>query len=353
MPKKQPKERFVLFGRGKLVHVVHTKAYDLKNSQCQTVRKQWVAGKVTTGKGLSPEATLALDGCERCGTQAVAKRLLPDEAKRAERKDKRDAVIDRSKGETLSQRARKNRKEAKADKPKKVKVERKPRKTMAGFRSTGGGYEDKTQGKAMEVVEFAQANGWAAKADKDKGWRVTATKDDMVIHVWFAEGKYDLSREAEIIVGNWTGKLRGAHAARRQMDASLTDRDRPHPKPGVGRSGPRAKPQDDEPVEDESPEDARKRVPFSLDDEDIVIIDAVKGMNIRWRNGTSGKVETARVPSSVGKSKRPLISITQHPKTGRRILDFLQVVEVGKDGEIVGGERNVALDKIVRVVEAS
>lgn len=351
MSKEPPAPRFVMFGKGKVVHVIHTKAYDLKNGQCPTVRKNIVAGNVDykkSHKGLSPEATLALPTCTNCGTEVVAQRLIPEETKRAARKDKRDEVMDRAK-------ASKPKSKSSKVKESKPKPDRKPTKAMAGFRSTGSGYEDKTQGKAEELAQFARDNGWSAKATEDKPrWRVNATKGNQTIVVWFLDGKFDLSFEGYLEVGNWRGKLRAAHAVRRQIDMALDDRMRPHPHPGAGRSVARSRKADIVP-EDESPEDAAKRVPFSVDDDPIVIVDMLLGKRIQWRNGVSNTVEEAVVPSEVrGKGKhckRDKVTLTEHPKTGKRMLDFLVVDSANEDGEVYGPERVVALEKIIRVLD--
>lgn len=346
---KTPKPRFVMIGKGKYVHVVHTELFDRKNSKCQTVRKATVAGKVPGGS-LSPEAALALDGCDNCGTHEVAKAALPAESKRQAAADKRDDVLKRAKGETLSE---KRRKAVKTEKPKaepKAKAEKPakaPAMTKAGPRSVASSKDgDPAKAKAEQLILFGKEHGWDSTLTKDEEtghWVVTAERGNETITAWYIDGKYDVGRHAEITVGSWTGKLRGAHACRRQMAAE--GRDRPHPEPGKGRTGPKRKETEEEIAENESPEDAAKRVPFSSDDDDIVIIDMLKGKTIRWRNSISGKVEEAMVPSN---SKRTII--TTHPKTGRRILDFLEVVESEGGHEVVGPERNVALDKIVRVL---
>ena len=130
-------------------------------------------------------------------------------------------------------------------------------------------------------------------------------------------------------------------------------RDRIHPEPGKGRTGPR-KAAEEEVPEDESPEDAAKRVPFLIDDDEAEVLDAVMGKTIRWRNGVSNKVDTANVPPAVRPSrktaKRDVIKITVHPKTGRRMIEFLEFMGQDEHGEVYGPERVVALDKIVRVV---
>lgn len=347
-----PKPKFHLLGKSKFVHTVYTNAYDVKKSQCQQVRKYVVAGKVDyKSTGISADAALALDSCEACATHEVIKQAQSPEEKRAKRKADANDLLEKIRDEQPGRKKAKG-KPAKADKPVKEKVAKvaKPTTTKSGMRSVGSNADS----KARALADFMTENGWSTTIGKDEATGhvvVAGTNGDQNINAFFIDGKYDVSRHAVIAVGAWSGTLRGAHAVRRQVDTSLDDRDRPHPAPGKGRKGPRKKvdAEPDEPVEGESPEDARRRVPFSLDDPDVFIIDTIKGHTIRWRNGVSGNVEEATVPGSIGKGKRPLITVNAHPKTGRRILDFIQVIAVNENGEVYGPERAVYLDKIVRV----
>jgi hypothetical protein len=353
-----PTRKFMLIGKaGKVVHVVTTKANDLKQggrgSECQQVRKAWVAGKIDPKhKGMSPDAALALDCCTRCETAGVAKSMIkPDKAERAA---KRDEVLERAKGKP----AKKSKpakmakgKESKADKPKAERKEPKPTKAKSGFRSVGSS----SDAKAEALRAFCADNGWAATLGKDDTTGhvvVIAHQGTTIINAFFIDGKYDVARHAFISVGSWKGTLRGAHAVRRQVDSSLDDRDRPHPKPGVGRSAPRAKAKDEVVPEDESPEDAAKRVPFLMDDDDDTVLAALLGKTIRWRNGVSGNVEEARIPVKANGGKRAKVTLSVHPKSGKRILDFISVDSIGEHGEVYGPERAVRLDRIIRVVDA-
>lgn len=355
-----PKEKFITIGKGKVVHVVRTKAADLKEgvdgSQCPTVRKAWVAGNIKPSvKGISPEAAMALDECSRCHTHDVAKAVSlmneSPEEKRAKAKEKRDEVLERAKGGKPKPKAKDKPVKASKDKGK-DKAEKTPKEpkapsmTKSGPRSTGSGETD----KANQLVEFAKAHGWKTTLEKDgQHWRVTAVRGQETINVWYIDGKYDVARHAEVVVGNWSGKLRGAHQARRQM--ANEGRDRPHPEPGKGRSGPRKKNAEDEAIPaDESPEDARRRVPFALDDDESVIIDAIKGKTIRWRNSTTKQIEEATLPDKANGKKRPVIKISDHPKGHTRILEFLSVEGMSEHGPLYGPQRFVALDKITRVV---
>lgn len=365
---KQLKFKYTTIGAGKVVHVITTKVADTKaasdtpGSQCPAVRKAWIADKLKgTTKGLSPEAASALDGCSRCGTTAIAEAEVkanePADVKRAKAEAERDDLLDRAKtgrakGEPTKAEVKAAKKpvktkpepKSKGDKPKKDKA---PSMTKSGPRSIGSG-----EAKVAALVEFAIEAGWKAKHEKDGDHtKVVATRGDELINVWFIDGKYDIARHAEIVVGSWVGKLRGAHAARRQMSAE--GRDRPHPSPGTGRSKmSKGKSGGDEPdaPSDESPEDARKRVPFSLDDDEGTIIEAIKGKMIKWRNTTSGAVEEAWLPDKARGKKSSLIAVKDHPKSGRRILEFLTVISVTGEGASYGPQRFVYLDKIIRVV---
>lgn len=362
-----PKAKFTTLGKSKFVHVVRSKAFDLKprekgGSGCQQVRKYTVAGNVNYKSTISPEAALALENCAHCETHDVATALLPKPSK-ADRKQESDDFRERfakeaaGKGKTKPKKVAKAKavKEPKA--PKQPKDRKPPKPTKSGPRSVvPSGTADPAKAKAEMLSAFGDEHGWKSKIEKDGNtghWVLVSTRDDETIYTYFIDGKYDIARHAEVIVGTWTGKLRGAHGVRRQMSGE--GRDRPHPSPGTGRSGPRKSKAEVEAEADEheSPEDARKRVPFSLDDDPVAIIDAIKGRTIRWRSNAvdGGMMDSAWLPAEAKGKKRDKIEIVDHPKTGKRILRFFTVVSITEHGEQYGPERSVYLDKIVRVVE--
>lgn len=342
--------KFTTLGKSKFVHVVRTKREDLRaknGSQCQQVRKYQVANTVPK-KGISPEAASTLEPCEACDAARLIKMALksrdPEERKQAAA-DTREKI--KREGMTDGQRRKADKKAAKQAKPKKEKVKRQAKPTKSGPRSTGGS----TQEKADALGAFAKEHDWSVTTfDAKPGIRLVAKKGDQTITCHFVDGKYDTTRHAMLKVGNWEGKLRGVHGCRKQMAGE--GRDKPHPNPGQGRSGPRKKREEPDVPEDESPEDARRRVPFLLDDPEADIIEKIRGQIIRWRNSQSGTVEEAWLPNKVKGHKRDVITITTHPKTEKRMVNFLTVAAVTEDGEQYGPERSVYLEKIVRVVSA-
>lgn len=340
MAASQPK--FMILGKSKYVHVITTKSKDMRDggagSQCQQVRKFHVAGKMPKGSGLSVEAAAALDPCPNCNTAEAIKAMETPEQKRERAKERAKETLDKIRYESLTK-AQKAKK-SKSSKPKKERVGK------AGRASAGD-----TRAKAEALAAFGKEHGWSVGVDEaNPGLVVTAVRGAETITCFFVDGKYDTTRHASLAVGDWRGKLRGVHGCRKQMAGE--GRERPHPEPGKGRSGPRSRHKvsdDDEVSEDESPEDAKRRVPFSLDDEALVIIDMIKGKTIKWRNGTTHKLEEAWLPADANGKKRSKITITEHPKTGKRMINFLTVTSVGEHGEQYGPERTVYLDKIVRV----
>lgn len=345
--------RFTTLGKSKFVHVARTKAQDLKSkggSECQQVRKFQVANTVPK-KGLSPEAAAALEPCQSCNATThiitALKASQSPEDRKAAAADRTALVRERASGKKPRKAAKvKAVKAEKAEKPKKTSM------TKSGPRSVVSGAEDGAKAKAELLAAFGDEHGWKSKLlkDADTGhWVLVQSKGDAVINTYFIDGKYDVGRHAEIIVGEWNGKLRGAHAVRRQM--SLEGRDRPYPSPGKGRSVPHtsAKADEDSVPDDESPQDATRRVPFLIDDDASTIIEAVKGKVVRWRNGVSNGVEEARLSAEVKGKKRDRITITEHPQTGKRMINFMTVVSMSDGAENYGPERSVYLDKIVRV----
>lgn len=360
-----PKPKFMMLGKSKFVHVVRTKAWDLKHSECQMVRKMQVAGNVPKGNGLSPEAAHELDPCSHCEPGALIHDMLPStkERRKQETQDLLEQMREARKpktshglntkgfgsfldGNKKAPKSKKARKSEAGDKAPKVKP--KPRATKTGPLSVGGDAE-----KAGLLKEFAEEHGWKVKVSEDKpGLKLVAKRGKETITCWFDGGKYDLVRIGYIEVegASWRGNLRAAHACRRQM--ANEGRDRPHPNPGAGRSAPRGKREEEPTPETESPEDAFKRVPFLVDDDDLTIIDAIKGKSIRWRNGVSGVVEEAQLPAEVKGKKRDKIVLKTHPTKNRRILEFLAVdgFDSATGREVYGQERAVAIDKIIRVL---
>jgi hypothetical protein len=351
---KTPQPKFLTLGKSKYAHVIRTEAYDRKHSECQQVRKYAVGGKINyKSKHLSAEAALALEPCPSCDTGRVAKAEIKSHETAEDRRAEAEATREKIKRESMTDgQRRKAEKKAAAKqraegKPKKERPKRQSKPTKSGPRSTGGS----TQEKVDALAAFAKEHGWAVTTfDAEPGVRLVAKQGDQTITCFFVDGKYDAGRHASLSVGNWTGKLRGVHGCRKQMAGE--GRDRPHPNPGHGRSGPRKKSEEPEVSADESPEDAARRVPFLIDDEALDIIEKVRGQIIRWRNGVSGSIEEAWLPAKVKGHKRDVISVTVHPKTGKRMLNFLTVISVTEDGEQYGPERSVYLDKIVRVVAA-
>ena len=338
-----PKPKFMHIGKGKFVHLFRTKAWDLKHSQCPQVRRANVAGKVNyKAKGLSPEAALALDTCEDCGVDAVAKRLIKEAQKPEDRKsqaeDRRNEVLERAAGK----KTKKSAKHVVAKKDDKPSAPKKPSMTKAGVRSVASAKDgDPSKTKAQLLANHGQEHGWDVKVEKDEhGWVVIAKRGEETIWAPFVDGKFDETRYGTLTVGGWTGKLRAAHACRRQM--SCEGRDRPFPEPGKGRSGPRRK-QEDEVPEEESPQDAARRVPFMIDDDDIAIIDILRNSTIKWRNGKTNTLHEAWFPPKNGHVK------IEANKDGRRYVVFDEVVAIDSKGTQYGKTLNVYLDKIIRV----
>lgn len=343
------KYKFIVLGKSKFVHSVRTKAQDLKQggtgSQCQTVRKYWVADKIDTKhKGMSPEAASALDPCPNCDTAGVLASMVTPEQKRAKAKEKADDLIDRIRDENKPKGKKGKGKSAKAT-GERVKVN-----TRQRVRSNG----DSTREKAEALALFGKEHGWGTDViEADPGLLVKAIKGGEVIQCYFIDGKYDAGRPASVSVGSWTGKLRGVHGCRKQMAGE--GRDRPHAEPGKGRSAPRKKAKQDD-AHEESPEDAKAKVPFDVEsDDDPTVMKALLGKQIRWRNGVSGAIDEALLPGKAKGKKRDVVTITTHPKTGRRMVTFLTVLSAGKDDdgefrEQYGPERSVYLDKITKVV---
>lgn len=350
-----PKPKFMLLGKSKFVHVVHTEAYDRKNSECMTVRKYMVAEKIDyKGKGMSASAAAALDPCPNCDTAGVIKAQESPEERKARAADAKAETMAKIKDSTATK-AQRNK-----GKPKKAPTgsDRSTRRTGGGskrLKVSAGNGGDLTREKAEALAAFGVEHGWDADVREVKGEHgllMRATKGEELIQCWFVDGKYDTARHATLTVGSWTGKLRGVHGCRKQMAGE--GRERPHPSPGQGRARKTAQASKREKVTDDSPIDAKHRLPFKMDDDEEKVLAAVLGKRIKWRNSISGGIEEAWMPKKAEGKNRTKVSITTHPKTGKRMISFLTVLSVSSDEDGVreqyGPERSVYLDKITKVV---
>lgn len=375
-----PKPRLIATKAGS-VHVVTTERWDKENSTCRVVKRGWTQGTWKGKRGVSPDAALAHEPCDACKSHTVARRIKREsqspEERRAESKDKRDQTLAKARGEQQWYVSRDHKgfttnpdMAAKGDDGEPIKgssgtSKKRPRatrgpttvggkvvkqgsasvkrsgRTMAARK--GAGTAEGSEGKARELVAYATEQGWEATVEPLEGteYVVTATKGKETVTCYFIDGKYNRDRHSTVAVGEWTGRLRGVHGCRKQIGNAGSDR--PFPDPGSGRSAvsKRRKAEADEP----DPETEHVGLPFTMDAPDGEIIEAVRGHHLKWRNTLSDSVQAAEVPG-----KRGGIKLSTHPKRDVRVLSFFEVVYDERKVAGLGGERNVAIDRIIRVV---
>lgn len=314
--------------KGGAVHVVTTKTWDMKNSKCPVVQKGHAAVG-WRGKGMSPEAALALKACSRCATHEVAEQervanMTPAQ-KRAEAKAKRDATMDKLRTGSRT-----------ADRKRKVVKEASETKQRRGPK--GGDATARMKASVEEHAALAEKHGWKAKAWESgiHEWTCEATKGGETLKLIYRDGRtvwsrVVLSSGVEVRLrnsSNWRKHATGAAPAKATRQTQ--------------RNGKKATRK--QVISDDAP----RKLPFNLDDDDNdTIVEALAGKTITWRNGTSGVLDTAVVPMR-GRNSR----ITHHPKSGRAMISFHESQGLTKDGEetreVLGGERTVYLDKILK-----
>ena len=307
------KVRFLAKTANGAVHAVGAGA------ECPIVKKGAREGTWKGMRSIPPAKVLDRKDCQRCDTHARAEAALNGTTYGAKREPEPTKTV---------------KKTAKSAPKKTTEV----RMTQAGPRSVGGDSED----KAKQLLEFAKEHGWKGKVNltgtNQASIRVTKGNETIVVN--FIDGKYDVSNQATIVVGDWTGVLRGAHRARKQM--SLEGKDRPYPTPGKG--GRKRSPKADADSGEES-DDIERVVPWSADSKDEDIIEAIKGKVIEWRNRTSGAIDRAEVADKGGNVK-----IEPHPREPlARMVSFAQVLYDDKGRAELGGERVVRIDRIINV----
>lgn len=307
------------------VHIVTTPGADKKNSKCGVVKAGHGLPAATGGwgkrRGVSPEAALDMDGCAKCRTHEVAEserkaRMTPAQ-KRAEAKRKSDAT-----------RAKLSSTKTKKPKQPKDKKRRGPK---------GGDLNEKMKSKVEEHAAFAEKHGWTAKAweSSTNEWTCEATRSGETLKIIWRDGRTVWSRV--VLTNGVEVRLRNSANWRKQAEGKTKYKSDYQPK-SQGRGGKKAAKQED--IKDNAP----RKLPFTLHDEDDVIIESLVGRRITWRNMTTKALDSAIVPQR-GRNCRMSI----HPKSERRIISFYESQGFSKGSEMLGGERSVYLDKILRV----
>lgn len=316
----KPKAKFM--GRnGGVVHVVHTKAYDMKNSKCVSLKKGHEDG-VWKGKGLSPEAALELKPCTKCETHDVAEverkaRMTPAQ-KRAETVRVRNETIDSVSKTTRS-------KKHKADKPAKV-ARRGPKRADAG---------DRMKAIVEENAAFAKEHGWKATASETNTneWTAEAKRSGETLKLIYRDGRKTWARV--VLASGVEVRLRTVENW--QKHASGKSGIKPDYAPKVTRQGKKASKA--VVIDDAKP----RKLPFSLEDDDETVIESLVGKTITWRNSVSNTLETATLPQRARNCR-----VTDHPKSERRMVSFYEHQGQNEHGEMLGGERTVYIDKILK-----
>lgn len=216
--------------------------------------------------------------------------------------------------------------------------------------------DERTTLKAKEHANIAGEHGWSVQvtANERRGLTVIASKGDEICVLAYRENGILWNDEIRFKVPGRSVPMHNSGTWRRQV--SLPEGQRPisaRPK-RFGRKPKlngieRSESANSEPTEDEIDGDVIPlnvaSLPFSKDDDDLIIVDAIKGMELFWRNNMMQKVVSARVPS---KARMIRFGVTGREPNQRRCVSFPES-EMSKDGEIYGAERTVAIESMLRV----
>lgn len=294
---------------------------------CPVVNKAIKDGSWKGRRSLSPEAALDLTECKKCETHRWAKDVRRASMTPAQKRAETKAIADETR-ERLAAGQKKQKRAAK----------REPKRRGPRLPSGESG-----KAKAEDCLKVAKENGWKTSVEEDGNQiTVTAKKDGQTLKIVYLNAKVTFSR-VTFSNGNEV-KLR--NAANWKKQASLPPEERPATQRTVQKSRgttKRAIKRGDEGAERD--EQATLGRPFLMDDPDPVVIEAVAGHKIVWRNGVSQRLDSAEVP---GKERNLRLYI--HPKSNRRILQFAEVVYDDRKIPGYGAERSVYLDKILRVI---
>jgi hypothetical protein len=306
------------------VHVVTTPGNDRKNSKCGVVkanhRMPVASGGWGKRKGLSPDAALALLDCAKCNTHEIAEvqrraQMTPAQ-KRAEAKAK----------------AQDTRDHLKTGKVKRPKAKKEPKQRRG---PKGGDAAARMKANVETHLALAEENGWKGKAwESDTSeWRVEVKRNGELLRLIYRDGRTVHSRVT--LKNGVEVRLRNSSNWRKHATGKSGIKPDYAPK----RTG-KKKSRTEESVEHSSP----KELPFNLDmDDHDTIIESLLGKTITWRMTISKSLDSAKVPTRSRNCR-----ITVHPKSNRKMISFHESQGMGEHGEMLGGERVVYLDKILK-----
>lgn len=216
--------------------------------------------------------------------------------------------------------------------------------------------DERTTLKAKEHAKLAEDHGWSVQVttNERRGLTVIASKGDEICVLAYRENGILWNDEIRFKVPGRSVPMHNSGTWRRQV--SLPEGQRPIParpkrfgrKPKLNGIE-RTESANSEPTEEEIDGEVIPlnvaSLPFSKDDDDLIIVDAIKGMELFWRNNMMQKVVSARVPT---KARMIRFGVTGREPNQRRCVSFPES-EMSKDGEIYGAERTVAIESMLRV----
>lgn len=315
--------------KGGAIHVITTKREDMEHSKCVTVKKGHT-GPGWRGKSLSPEAALDLKGCIRCDTHAVAEverkaRMTPAQ-KAAETRRKRDETI--QKITDASKPKGKGKKHSDKDGSGKNPKRRGPR---------GGEKDQRMQENAEEHAAFAKALGWRTTAESTAvhEWTTVAKRDGETLKIIWRDGRVMFSRV--VLASGVEVRLRNSANWKKHASGKSGIKPTHVPKGGRGKKAAKVETGEDDLT-------TAKDLPFNIETDDPeTIIESLLGKQITWRRATDNRLDSSRVPQRSRNCR-----MTVHPKSGRLMISFYESQGQGEAGEVIGGERSVFVDKIIR-----
>jgi hypothetical protein len=309
--------------------VVTTPGADKKNSKCGVVKANHGLPVATGGwgkrSGVSPEAALDLLDCSKCRTHEVAASLVKSSKtpaqKRSEAKDQRDATL------------------AKMNKTKKVKAKKEPKAPAEGKvrrGPKGGDAVARMKANVEEHAALAEKHGWVAKAWESgtQEWTCEATRSGETLKLIYRDGRTVWSRV--VLSSGVEVRLRNSSNWRKHATGESKIKSDYTPRTQGGKKADRATI-----IKDDAP----RKLPFNLDeDDDDTVIESLLSRTITWRKTIDRSLDSATLPARSRNCR-----ITVHPKSGRRMISFHEHQGVSKEGgEMLGGERTVYLDKILK-----
>ena len=192
---------------------------------------------------------------------------------------------------------------------------------------------------AKEHATFAEGHGWKCTVENSAvhEWTTTAKRNGEMLKIIWRDGRVVFARV--LLASNVEVRLRNSSNWRKHASGKSGIKANYVPKGNRGKKASKEESGEDDSI-------TTRDLPFNIETDDMeTIIESLLGKTITWRRTIDNRLDSAKVPERARNCR-----VKEHPKSARLTLNFHESQGQSEHGEMLGGERSVYVDKIIRAI---